>query len=83
MRHRVAVKHEADGLAGRGAPRFDGETLTVYVGSRSLERGQRAVQEIGGRARVLVIDVTVRLALLPDDGPTGQLFSWDGTVAPW
>lgn len=25
----------------------------------------------------------VRLALLPDDGPTGKLFSWDGTVAPW
>lgn len=25
----------------------------------------------------------VRLAQLPDDGPTGQLFSWDGTVAPW
>src|ERR1022692_2574588 len=25
----------------------------------------------------------VRLAMLPDDGPTGQLFSWDGTVAPW
>jgi NAD(P)-dependent dehydrogenase (short-subunit alcohol dehydrogenase family) len=25
----------------------------------------------------------IRLALLPDDGPTGQLFSWDGTAAPW
>ncbi len=25
----------------------------------------------------------IRLALLPDDGPTGQLFSWDGAVAPW
>jgi NAD(P)-dependent dehydrogenase (short-subunit alcohol dehydrogenase family) len=25
----------------------------------------------------------VRLALLADDGPTGQLFSWDGTVVPW
>jgi NAD(P)-dependent dehydrogenase (short-subunit alcohol dehydrogenase family) len=25
----------------------------------------------------------VRLALLPDDGATGQLFSWDGTVVPW
>lgn len=25
----------------------------------------------------------VRLALLPDDGPTGKLFSWDGTIAPW
>ncbi|HEX4484074.1 MAG TPA: SDR family oxidoreductase [Solirubrobacteraceae bacterium] len=25
----------------------------------------------------------VRLALLPDDGPTGQFFSWDGTGVPW
>ncbi|MCI4659389.1 SDR family NAD(P)-dependent oxidoreductase [Cryobacterium zhongshanensis] len=25
----------------------------------------------------------VRLALLPDDGPTGSLWSWDGTRAPW
>jgi NAD(P)-dependent dehydrogenase (short-subunit alcohol dehydrogenase family) len=25
----------------------------------------------------------IRLALLPDSGPSGQLFSWDGTVVPW
>jgi NAD(P)-dependent dehydrogenase (short-subunit alcohol dehydrogenase family) len=25
----------------------------------------------------------VRLALLPDDGPTGEFFSWDGTKVPW
>jgi NAD(P)-dependent dehydrogenase (short-subunit alcohol dehydrogenase family) len=25
----------------------------------------------------------VRLALLPDDAPTGALWSWDGTRAPW
>ena len=25
----------------------------------------------------------VRLALLPDDGPSGEFFSWDGTSAPW
>jgi len=25
----------------------------------------------------------VRLALLPDDGPSGQFFSWDGTRVPW
>jgi len=25
----------------------------------------------------------VRLALLPDDGPSGEFFSWDGTPAPW
>ena len=24
-----------------------------------------------------------RLALLPDDGPTGAFFSWDGTPVPW
>ena len=25
----------------------------------------------------------VRLARLPDDGPTGEFFSWDGTPVPW
>ena len=25
----------------------------------------------------------VRLAMLPDDGPTGRFFSWDGTAVPW
>ena len=25
----------------------------------------------------------VRLALLPDDGPTGEFHSWDGTPVPW
>jgi NAD(P)-dependent dehydrogenase (short-subunit alcohol dehydrogenase family) len=25
----------------------------------------------------------VRLALLPDDGPTGAFISWDGTSVPW
>jgi NAD(P)-dependent dehydrogenase (short-subunit alcohol dehydrogenase family) len=25
----------------------------------------------------------VRLALLPDDGPTGQFVSWDGSLVPW
>ena len=25
----------------------------------------------------------VQLGLLPDDGPTGAFFSWDGTPAPW
>ena len=25
----------------------------------------------------------VQLAEMPDDGPTGKLYSWDGTIAPW
>ena len=32
--------------------------LTVYVGSRDGARGERAVAEIGGDARLLVLDVT-------------------------
>jgi NAD(P)-dependent dehydrogenase (short-subunit alcohol dehydrogenase family) len=32
--------------------------LTVYVGSRTAERGRRAVDELGRGARLLVIDVT-------------------------
>ncbi|GHH72531.1 short-chain dehydrogenase [Streptomyces sulfonofaciens] len=31
---------------------------TVYVGSRDAGRGERAVEEIGGDARLLVLDVT-------------------------
>ncbi|WP_328329929.1 MULTISPECIES: SDR family oxidoreductase [unclassified Streptomyces] len=34
------------------------EGLTVYVGARDLARGQRAVEEIGTGARLLVLDVT-------------------------
>ena len=32
--------------------------LTVYVGSREATRGGRAVEEIGGDTRLLVLDVT-------------------------
>jgi NAD(P)-dependent dehydrogenase (short-subunit alcohol dehydrogenase family) len=35
-----------------------GAALTVYVGSRDAARGERAVEEIGGDARPLVLDVT-------------------------
>ena len=43
-------KHIAQQLAAAG--------LTVYVGSRDPERGAKAVAEIGGDARLLVLDVT-------------------------
>jgi NAD(P)-dependent dehydrogenase (short-subunit alcohol dehydrogenase family) len=32
--------------------------LTVYVGSRDAGRGKQAVEEIGGDARLLTLDVT-------------------------
>jgi NAD(P)-dependent dehydrogenase (short-subunit alcohol dehydrogenase family) len=34
------------------------EGLTVYVGSRDAGRGERAVEELGSGARLLVLDVT-------------------------
>jgi NADP-dependent 3-hydroxy acid dehydrogenase YdfG len=37
--------------------------LIVYVGSRDVARGQRAVDEIGADARLLQIDVTDRASI--------------------
>jgi NAD(P)-dependent dehydrogenase (short-subunit alcohol dehydrogenase family) len=50
-------------------------------GLRATNLNERAAASDGDPAEAAA--GAVRLALLPDDGPTGQLFSWDGTVAPW
>jgi NAD(P)-dependent dehydrogenase (short-subunit alcohol dehydrogenase family) len=71
--------------------------LTIYYG-QALEKdnvkvnafapGLRATNlnaraaELGGDPGEAA-EQAVRLALLPDDGPTGSFFSWDDTVAPW
>jgi NAD(P)-dependent dehydrogenase (short-subunit alcohol dehydrogenase family) len=47
-----------NGIGKEIARQFAAAGLTVYVGSRDSERGQRAVDEIGGTARLLAIDVT-------------------------
>jgi NAD(P)-dependent dehydrogenase (short-subunit alcohol dehydrogenase family) len=50
-------------------------------GLRATSLNARAAASGGDPAQAAA--GAVRLALLPDDGPTGELFSWDGTVAPW
>ena len=50
-------------------------------GLRATNLNARAAASAGDPAEAAA--GAVRLALLEDDGPTGQLFSWDGTVAPW
>jgi NAD(P)-dependent dehydrogenase (short-subunit alcohol dehydrogenase family) len=50
-------------------------------GVRATNLNPRAAAVGGDPAEAAA--AAVRLALLPDDGPTGQLFSWDGTVVPW
>lgn len=49
----------------------------VYVGSRDAERGRRAVEEIGGGARLLVIDVTDAASI---DGAVRQVDRLDVLV---
>ena len=50
-------------------------------GLRATNLNPRAAAAGGDPAEAAA--AAVRLALVPDDGPTGQLFSWDGTVVPW
>ena len=46
------------GIGKEIARQFVAAGLTVHVGSRDPERGRRAVQELGGGARILTLDVT-------------------------
>jgi NAD(P)-dependent dehydrogenase (short-subunit alcohol dehydrogenase family) len=50
-------------------------------GLRATNLNPRAAAAGGDPAEAAA--AAVRLARLADDGPTGLLFSWDGTVAPW
>ncbi|WP_248962093.1 SDR family oxidoreductase [Sphaerisporangium perillae] len=50
-------------------------------GLRKTDLNARATASDGDPAEAAA--GVVRLALLPDDGPTGQFFSWDGTAVPW
>ncbi|SKA97656.1 NADP-dependent 3-hydroxy acid dehydrogenase YdfG [Agreia bicolorata] len=60
-----------------------GDTFKVNALAPGLRRTNLvAGMSIGGDPAEAAIGA-VRLALLPDDGPTGALWSWDGTRAPW
>jgi NAD(P)-dependent dehydrogenase (short-subunit alcohol dehydrogenase family) len=52
------VTGASHGIGEQIARQLAGAGLTVYVGSRTIERGRRAVDEIGGDARLLILDVT-------------------------
>src|SRR5579863_413428 len=59
MENSVALVTGANkGIGKQIAGQLAGAGLTVYVGSRDAARGQQAVTEIGGGARLLVLDVT-------------------------
>lgn len=59
MNDSIALVTGANKGIGRAiATQLAAEGLTVYIGSRDAARGQRVVDEIGGTARLLVLDVT-------------------------
>ena len=66
----------AQALAGEGF-----RVNALAPGLRRTDLNERAATSDGDPAEAAA--GAVRLALLPDDGPTGGFFSWDGTPAPW
>jgi len=61
------------GIGKEIARQLAGAGLTVYVGSRDADRGRRAVEEIGGDARLLVLDVTDATSIAEAASQVGAL----------
>ncbi|MEU8927305.1 SDR family oxidoreductase [Kitasatospora sp. NPDC048545] len=66
----------AQTLAGEGF-----KVNALAPGLRATDLNPRAAAAGGDPAEAA--RGAVHLALLPDDGPTGGFFSWDGTPEPW
>ena len=66
----------AQALAGEGI-----KVNALAPGLRRTDLNATAAASDGDPAEAAA--GAVRLALLPDDGPSGEYFSWDGTLVPW
>jgi NAD(P)-dependent dehydrogenase (short-subunit alcohol dehydrogenase family) len=74
MENSVALVTGANkGIGQQIARQLAATGLTVYVGSRDAARGERAVGEIGGDARMLVIDVTDAASIEDAAGKVSRL----------
>ncbi|NYH78802.1 NAD(P)-dependent dehydrogenase (short-subunit alcohol dehydrogenase family) [Actinopolyspora biskrensis] len=71
----LTVLH-AQSLSGEGF-----KVNALAPGLRATELNDRAASDGGDPAEAA--EQAVRLALLDDDGPSGEFFSWDGTTVPW
>ena len=67
----------AQALAADGSFKIN----ALAPGLRATNLNSRAAEQGGDPAEAAA--QAVRLALLPNDGPTAGFFSWDGTIAAW
>jgi NAD(P)-dependent dehydrogenase (short-subunit alcohol dehydrogenase family) len=67
----------AQALAGEGF-----KVNAMAPGRRRTDLNSRAAATIDGDPAEAAAGA-VRLALLPEDGPTGTFVSWDGSPMPW
>lgn len=77
-------KTALNGLTALYAQSLSGEGFKVNAlapGLRATGLNARAAAEGGDPAEAAA--GAVHLATLPDDGPNGGFFSWDGTQVPW
>jgi NAD(P)-dependent dehydrogenase (short-subunit alcohol dehydrogenase family) len=74
MDNLIAVVTGANkGIGKEIARQLAGAGLTVYAGSREAARGQRAVEEMGGDTRLLVLDVTDAASIAAAASQVGTL----------
>lgn len=90
-----AAAHSGGQFAAYRSSKAALNALTLYYAQalasdgfkvNALAPGRRATNlnpTLGGADPAEAGQAIVTLASLPDDGPTGRLFSWDGTLAPW
>ena len=71
----------ADRVLRPGAGRRGFKVNALAPGLRATDLNARAAASDGDPAEAA--EGAVRLALLEDDGPTGEFLSWDGTAMPW
>lgn len=93
----IAAGHDSGGFAAYRSSKTALNMLTVLYAKDLAADGVKVnalapgLRRTGLNARAAASDGdpaeaaagAVRLALLPDDGPTGGFYSWDGSVVPW
>jgi NAD(P)-dependent dehydrogenase (short-subunit alcohol dehydrogenase family) len=76
-------KTAANAITLMTAQALEGDGILVNALAPGLRQTNLIAGMTGGGDPAEATRAAVRLALLPDGSPTGALWSWDGTIAPW